>query len=73
MSYSLAVKEDKDSDKNSEMNDFAEFEREDDEEVDDSYEDEIENQPAERSNKVDEFDDDEVDVETGTFYFETIL
>ena len=73
MSYSLAVKEDKDTDKNSEMNDFAEFEREDDEEVDDSYEDEIENQPAERSNKVDEFDDDEVDVETGTFYFETIL
>lgn len=69
----MALKENKDSDRNSEINDFAEFEREDDEEVDDSYEDEIENQPAERSNKVDEFDDDEADVETGTFHFQTII
>ena len=72
LSYSLAAQEGKASDKNSEMNDFAEFEREDDDDVDDSYEDEIENQPAER-NKAEEFDDNEADIETGTFHFKTVI
>ena len=69
----MAAKEGKASDKNSEMNDFAEFEREDDDDVDDSYEDEIQNEPAERNMKAEEFDDNEADIETGTFYSKAII
>ncbi len=71
LSYSLAVKDDAGSDKNSDVNDFAEFETEDDDEGDDGYEDEVENlKPPERNRGDDddyEDEDDGVDVETGRF------
>ncbi|XP_028404602.1 coiled-coil domain-containing protein 47-like [Dendronephthya gigantea] len=66
LSHSLAAK---DLDKNSDENDFAEFETEDDDESDDAYEDEIETKPAERNRAKgtgvgDDNSDDDVDVET---------
>ena len=69
LSYSLAVKVDGGSDKNSDVNDFAEFETEDDDEGDDAYEDDVENLKPPERNRADEFsdDDDDVDVETGKF------
>jgi hypothetical protein len=72
LSYSLAVKDDGGSDKNSDVNDFAEFETEDDDEGDDAYEDEVENLKPPERNRADEFsdDDDDVDVETGKFDLE---
>ena len=66
-SHSLATK---DADKNSDENDFAEFETEDDEESDDAYEDEMETRPIEKNRARDvsvgdDDSDDDVDVETG--------
>ena len=76
LSYSLVVKGDGGSNKNSDVNDFAEFETEDDDddEGDDNYEDEIENlKPPERhrADEEEEDDDDGIDVETGRFNIES--
>ena len=70
LSYSFSAKDYDDSDKSSDVNDFAEFETEDDDEGEESYEDETERiKPAERAPRPgkDEFNDeeDDADVETG--------